>query len=77
MLQDPDAEMEEWEQEVFAPDLTTARQRCENIAISTGLTEVLSVTQKTKTLNRSGNYTFICWFRSEVGGSPDADDDDS
>lgn len=77
MLQDPDAEMEEWEQEVFAPNLSTAKQRCQNIAMTAGLTEVLSVTQKTKTPNRSGNYTFICWFRSETGGSPDADSDNS
>ena len=76
MLQDPEAEMEEWEQEVFAPDLATAQQKCQNIAINAGLTEVLSVTQKTKTPNRSGNYTFICWLRSEVGGS-DANDDHS
>ncbi|HEY9664165.1 MAG TPA: hypothetical protein V6C65_37450 [Allocoleopsis sp.] len=75
MLQDPDAELEEWEQEVFAPSLESARQRCQNIANTTGLTEVLNVTQKTKTPNRSGNYTFICWFRSEVGGSTHADND--
>jgi len=70
---DPDAAMENWEQEVFAPNLVTARQRCQNIANAVGLTEVLNVTQKTQTLNRSGNYRFICWFQSEVGGSPDAD----
>lgn len=76
MLQDPDAAKEEWEQEVYAPNLPTAQQRCQNIAMNAGLTEVLSVTQKTKTPNRSGNYTFICWFRSEVGDA-NADNDDS
>lgn len=76
MLQDPEAEMEEWEQEVLAPSLETARQRCQNIANRAGLTEVINVTQKTKTPNRSGQYRFICWFRSEVGGS-DANDDHS
>jgi hypothetical protein len=75
MLLDPEAEMEEWEQEVFAPNLTTARQRCQNIADSIGLTEVLNVTQKTKKPNRSGTHTFICWFRSEIGDSADANND--
>lgn len=73
MLQDPDAAMENWEQEVFAPNLATARQKCQNIANAVGLTEILNVTQKSQTRNRSGNYTFICWFQSEVGGSTDAD----
>ncbi|MBW4621371.1 MAG: hypothetical protein KME17_18675 [Cyanosarcina radialis HA8281-LM2] len=75
MLLDPEAGMEEWEQEVFAANLTIARQRCQNIADNTELTEVLNVTQKTKNPNRSGNYTFVCWFRSEVGGSTDANND--
>ncbi len=77
MLLDPEAENEEWTEEVFAPDLATAQNRCQNIANKGGLTEVINVTQATKTLNRQGNYKFVCWFKSETGGSSSATDNDN
>lgn len=64
MLIDPE-NVEEWEAEVRATSLDTARAECEAIAAKEPLTEVLSVTQATvKPYN--GTYRFTCWFRSEV-----------
>jgi hypothetical protein len=63
MLIDPE-DCEEWELEVRAADLAAAEQRCQAIANGQPLTEVLDVTQATKT-SYKGTYRFICWFRSE------------
>lgn len=72
MLQDPENPSQSWEQEVFAPDLGTAKAMCEVIARKYPLTEVVNVSQETKTRNKSGNFRFICWFQAEV-----TEDDDS
>lgn len=78
MLSDPEAEAEEWADEVYAPDLATAKARCQNVANNAGgVTEVLDVTQTTKTPNRQGNFRFTCWLKSETGGSPSGTDSSS
>lgn len=64
MLIDPE-NFNEWEFEVRAKDLNEAEKKCEAIASSEPLTEVLSVTQVTVTPYK-GTYRFICWFRTEV-----------
>lgn len=66
MLQDPDNPYEEWSFEVLAEDLNTAQKLCQFIAENGELTEVLNVSQRSKTPNKQGQYRFICWFRSEV-----------
>ena len=66
MLQDPERSFEEWSETIKAPNLDTARGKCELIASRVQLTEVINVTQKTQTPDRNGNYKFICWFRGEV-----------
>ena len=65
MLQDPEKPFEEWSYEIGATNLKTAWSQCKYIADSAGLTEVLNVSQKSKTPGRKGMYRFICWFRSE------------
>lgn len=66
MLQDPDKKHEEWEEVVFAPNLDTARSKCECLASELELTEVVNVTQAIKKEGKQGTYKYICWFRSEV-----------
>ena len=65
MLVDPE-NTEEWEIDVWAENLDTARSRCEAIAERYGPTEVINVTQATKKRSPQGEYKFICWFRSEA-----------
>lgn len=65
MLQDPENPFEEWEDMVWALNLEAARSKCEFLASETELTEVINVTQATKKSSKSGNYKFICWFRTE------------
>ncbi len=72
-LIDPE-NLEEWQAEVRAVDLNTAKLKCEAIAAKEPLTEVLSVTQATVTPFK-GTYRFICWFRSE--GIPNDSNSDS
>ena len=66
MLQDPDNPYEEWEETVRASNLATAQSKCELIASQFSLTEVIKVTQVTKTPSKNGTYKFICWFRTEI-----------
>ena len=65
MLQDPEKPYEEWEDEVWAENLDTARSKCEYLASKVALTEVINLTQSTKRPSKRGNYRFICWFRTE------------
>jgi hypothetical protein len=66
MLTDPENPYEEWSDEVWAETLEEARRKCEFLADSgRTLTEVTSVTQKTRTKSKQGTYRFICWFRTE------------
>ena len=64
MLNDPEKPFDEATEEVLAKSLEEARAICENKA-GDSLTEVLNVTQKTKTPNKNKKYVFICWFRTE------------
>jgi hypothetical protein len=66
VLQEPENPYEEWSFEIFAKDLSTAQNQCQAIADTGELTDVLNVSQRSKTPNRQGQYRFICWFRSEV-----------
>lgn len=66
MLQDPENPFEEWEEQVWAPNLEVARSRCAFIAEQYDLVEVFNVSQKTKAPTKTGQYLFICWFRAEV-----------
>lgn len=66
MLQDPENPSTEWSEEVIASNLKEAEKQCQFIANAGELTEVLNVTQRTKTPNKRGKYRFICWFKSEV-----------
>ncbi|BDA71317.1 hypothetical protein RIVM261_002050 [Rivularia sp. IAM M-261] len=66
MLQDPDNPYEEWEDTVWASSRAMAQSKCELIASQFPLTEVINVTQATKTPSKDGTYKFICWFRAEV-----------
>lgn len=68
MLQDPENLYEEWSEEIRANSLDEAKRKCQRIAETGGLTQVLNVTQKTKTLGKGGSYKFICWFKTEIGG---------
>ncbi len=72
MLHDPE-HFEEWELEVRATDQKAAERKCEEIAVNNPLTQVLLVTQATKT-PYSNTYRFICWFRSET--TPNDSDSD-
>jgi hypothetical protein len=72
MLQDPGNPFEEWEQEVWARDIDTAQVRCKRIAEYTGLTTVLNVSLARKSPSKSGNYRYICWFRTEVLNNDDS-----
>lgn len=64
MLIDPE-NCEEWEQNIRARTLDEAQQICEEIAHNHPLTEVINVTQVTKTPYKD-TYKFTCWFRSEA-----------
>jgi hypothetical protein len=66
MLTDPENLGEAWEVDVWAPNLNTAHSICEQIASRYLLTEVVNVTQAMKNPSQSGDYKFICWFKSEV-----------
>jgi hypothetical protein len=66
MLQNPDNPHEQWEEIVRAPSLAIAQSKCELIASQFPLTEVINVTQVTKTPSRNGTYKFICWFTTEI-----------
>lgn len=66
MLQDPENPFEEWESDVWASSLDSARVKCEMIATSDPLMTVINVTQARKTPTKKGDYLFICWFRTEV-----------
>ena len=66
MLIDPDNPYEEWEEIIKAPNLAKAQSECTLIASQIALTEVINVTQVTKTPSKNGTYKFICWFRTEV-----------
>lgn len=65
MLTDPENPHEEWEFSVWASNFDTARSKCEYIASEVELTEVINVTQESKKLSKTGQYKFICWFRTE------------
>ncbi|HEY9631729.1 MAG TPA: hypothetical protein V6C84_30930 [Coleofasciculaceae cyanobacterium] len=65
MLTDPENSSDEWSDEVWAKSIEEAQKLCQSIA-GEYLTEVLQVTQKTKTPNRKGSYKFICWFKTEA-----------
>lgn len=66
MLQDPDNPYEEWEDTVQASSKAMANHSGEIIASQYPLTEVINVTQTTKTPNKNGTYKFLCWFRTEI-----------
>lgn len=69
MLQDPEGELKDWEDWVWAPNADTAWSRCEALALEfdpSGLTTVTNVSQTTKRPTKTGNYKFICWFKTEV-----------
>jgi hypothetical protein len=66
MLQDPEQPASEWTLPVTAPNLATARERCELIARRSPLIDVINVTQSGKKPNKKGEYSYICWFRSEA-----------
>lgn len=64
MLNDPE-NFEEWSETIRAADMDAAKVRCQRMAERIGLTEVINVSQETKTRSY-GTYRFVCWFRSEV-----------
>jgi hypothetical protein len=66
MLQDPGNPYEEWEETIQASSLAKAQSKCELIANQFPLTQVINVTQSTKTPNKNGTYKFICWFKTEI-----------
>ncbi len=63
-LIDPENPSEEWSEEVLAKSLEEAETLCKKKA-GDGLTELLNVTQKTKTPTKTKKYVFVCWFKSE------------
>jgi len=75
MLTDPENPSDEWSEEVWAKSIEEAQKLCRSMA-GEDLTEVLQVTQKTKTPNRKGSYKFICWFKTEESYD-DSDSDNS
>jgi hypothetical protein len=76
MLQDPENPYEEWSDEVWASSLEDAQRQCQLMA-GNSLTEVLQVTQKTRTPSRNGTFKFICWFRTEQTHDSDSNSDDT
>ncbi|GAA6618649.1 hypothetical protein [Scytonema sp. NUACC26] len=66
MLQNLDNPYEQWEETVRAPSVAMAQSKCELIASQFPFTEVINVTQVTKTPSKNGTYKFICWFRTEL-----------
>jgi hypothetical protein len=65
MLIDPEKPNEEWEAEVKAPNLDSARSKCERLIPPDQVVELLNVTQRTKTPDKNGNFKFVCWFIRE------------
>jgi hypothetical protein len=63
MLIDPE-NCKEWAEEVLAKSLEEAEALCKKKA-GDGLTEVINVTQKTKTPTKTQKYVFVCWFKTE------------
>ena len=55
MLQDPENPFEEWESDVWASSLDSARVKCEMIATSDPLMTVINVTQARKTPTKKGD----------------------
>ena len=67
MLIDPENPFEEREEIVWAENKDIAWRLCQEMAEEDDpLTEVVNVTQDTKTPSKKGTYRFICWFRTEV-----------
>ena len=66
MLTDPENPYEEWEADVWAPNLATAQAMCERIALNSELTEVINVTQSSRKLSKTGKHKFLCWFKTEL-----------
>jgi hypothetical protein len=50
--------------------------KCERIAGDRNLTEVINVSQVSKTANKAGNYKFVCWFRTELPHDSNNDPND-
>ena len=73
MMQDPEANNQEWTGEVKASDLSNAEQSCKRLAEQYG-TELLKTTQLTKTPDKFGKVKFVCWFKSETTGGSYGDD---
>ncbi len=65
MLTDPDRPFDEWQIEVRAKDISSARAQCEAEIAPARLVELLNVTQVTKTPNKNGEVKFVCWYRRE------------
>jgi hypothetical protein len=74
MLTDPE-HYEEWSDEVWAKTPEEAEKLCQSLA-GHALTEILQVTQKTKSASRNGTFKFVCWFKTEQA-SYDTSDSDS
>jgi hypothetical protein len=66
MLTDPDSPFDEWQIEVRAKDIGSARAQCEAFIAPSPLVELLNVTPSTKTPNKNGEVKFVCWYRREV-----------
>ena len=65
MLIDPEKPNEEWEAEVKALNLDSARSKCERLIPPDQPVELLNVTQRTKNPDKNGNFKFVCWFIRE------------
>ena len=76
MLQDPENPSEEWSDEVWAATIEAARKQCQLLA-GDDLTNVLNVTQRTKTPSKNGTFKFICWFKTEKPSNDNGDSNDS
>jgi hypothetical protein len=77
MLIDPENPSEAWTETIRAIDIDAARQECELLASQDVLTEVLSVSQLSKTKGKDGKYKFVCWLRSEVNSDDNSNDNDN
>jgi hypothetical protein len=67
MLDDPDAQIEEWTEEVFADTLAEAERQCDYIAKTTaedGKT-LVTLTGKPQRKGRTSRK-WVCYFRSEI-----------
>jgi hypothetical protein len=76
MLTGPENPFEEWADNVRAKTLPEAMLKCERIAGDRNLTEVINVSQVSKTANKAGNYKFVCWFRTELPHDSNNDPND-